>query len=188
MDQPAPDDKDWTWVLERPCGECGFAAADLPPAHADDVLRTAARTLRAALERSDARVRPAPTTWSAVEYACHVRDTCDVFRERIALVLSDDNPTFADWDQDDTALELRYAEQDPTAVAAQLDVALDGVLRQLAAVPDDAWDRPALRSNGSRFTRETLVRYFVHDPVHHAYDVTVQHRTLLAGSCAGGLG
>src|SRR5262245_58876013 len=21
--EPAPDDKDWTWVLERPCPECG---------------------------------------------------------------------------------------------------------------------------------------------------------------------
>lgn len=27
--QPAivPDDKDWTWVLERPCPECGFDTA-----------------------------------------------------------------------------------------------------------------------------------------------------------------
>ena len=32
-----PDTKDWTWVLERPCPECGFEAAahdvsDLPGA------------------------------------------------------------------------------------------------------------------------------------------------------------
>ena len=26
-----PDDKDWTWVLERPCPECGFDAATVPP-------------------------------------------------------------------------------------------------------------------------------------------------------------
>jgi hypothetical protein len=25
-----PDGKDWTWVLERPCGECGFEAASVP--------------------------------------------------------------------------------------------------------------------------------------------------------------
>ena len=24
-----PDDKDWTWVLERPCPECGFDASAL---------------------------------------------------------------------------------------------------------------------------------------------------------------
>ena len=25
----APDEKDWTWVLERPCGECGFDARSI---------------------------------------------------------------------------------------------------------------------------------------------------------------
>ena len=25
-----PDTKDWTWVLQRPCPECGFVAAELP--------------------------------------------------------------------------------------------------------------------------------------------------------------
>ena len=36
-----PDTKDWTWVLERPCPECGFEAAahdvsDLPDAPRGD--------------------------------------------------------------------------------------------------------------------------------------------------------
>jgi len=170
-DDIAADDKDWTWVVERPCPECGFAAGDMPLERAGGLLAAAVSTLRTAMDRHGARTRPAPTTWSPLEYACHVRDTCDVFRERIALVLSHDDPTFANWDQDATAREKRYADQDPQVVAAELDVALSGLLRQLTAVPDDAWDRPALRSNGSRFTLGTLVRYLVHDPVHHAHDV-----------------
>jgi hypothetical protein len=48
-------------------------------------------------------------------------------------VLSHDDPTFANWDQDVTALERRYADQDPRVVAAELDVALSGLSRQLAA-------------------------------------------------------
>jgi len=159
-------------VLERPCPECGFAAGGMPLDRAGDLLAAAVSTLRAAMDQPGARTRPVPTTWSPLEYACHVRDTCDVFRKRIALVLSHDKPTFANWDQDATAVEERYAEQDPQAVAIELHVALSGLLQQLDAVPDDAWDRPALRSNGSRFTLETLVRYLVHDPVHHAHDVS----------------
>jgi hypothetical protein len=41
-----------------------------------------------------------------------------------------------------------------------------------AAVPDDAWQRTGTRSDGARFTVESFARYFIHDPVHHLYDVT----------------
>ena len=34
------------------------------------------------------------------------------------------------------------------------------------------WERPGRRSDGARFTVETFARYFIHDPVHHLYDVT----------------
>jgi len=170
-DHVAADDKDWTWVLERTCPECGFAAGGMPLDRAAAWLESAVSTLRAALHTSGARTRPAATIWSPLEYGCHVRDTCDVARERIALVLSRDDPIFANWDQDATALEKRYADQDPQVVAAELDVALSEMLQQIAAVPGDAWNRPARRSDGSRFTLATLVRYLVHDPVHHANDV-----------------
>ncbi len=171
LDYIAADDKDWTWVLERPCPECGFDASAMPLDRAGDLLAAAVSTINAALARQDARTRPAPSTWSPLEYACHVRDTCDVFCERIALVLSHEDPTFANWDQDVTALERRYADQDPQVVTAELDLALSGLSRQLAGIPNDAWHRPALRSNGSRFTLATLIRYLVHGPVHHAHDV-----------------
>ena len=34
-----PDTKDWTWVLERPCPECGFDAVDLDRADLPHRLR-----------------------------------------------------------------------------------------------------------------------------------------------------
>ena len=170
MDRLA-DDKDWTWVLERPCPECGFDAGSMPLDQAAGLLTEAVSVLLRALEAPTAGERPRPTTWSPLEYACHVRDTCDVFRGRIALVLAVDDPTFPNWDQDATAVEERYDLQQPAAVAAELQQALDALLEELAAVPEQAWDRPALRSNGSRFTLASLVRYLVHDPVHHAHDV-----------------
>ena len=67
-----PDDKNWTWVLERACPECGFDASTFPA----------------------------------------------------------------------------------TAVAAQV------------------WGRTGIRSDGAAFTVDTFARYFLHDPVHHLWDVT----------------
>ena len=143
----------------------------MPLHQAGELLRAATDRLQMSLSRPDARTRPTPTSWSPLEYACHVRDTCEVFRGRIALVLDQDDPTFSNWDQDATAVERSYDQQDPNVVATELEQSLDALITQLDAIPDGAWDRPALRGNGSRFTLATLVRYLVHDPVHHALDV-----------------
>ena len=169
--QIEPDTKDWTWVLEQPCPECGFVAADIAPAEvADQVLETLPRW-QAVLERADAAERPTAGTWSPTEYACHVRDVFTVFGGRVDLMLEHDDPAFEDWDQDATAVEDDYAAQPPSAVAPQLDEAGRSVARTFAAVPVDAWGRTGRRSNGSAFTVATLAQYFLHDVAHHLHDV-----------------
>ena len=171
MSEITPDTKDWTWVLERPCPECGFVAADLPPTEVPRVVAESLPRWVLALARPDARVRRRPDVWSVLEYGCHVRDVFTVFAERARLMLDEDSPTFANWDQDATAVAERYAEQDPMVVTGELVAAGTEVAHAFATVPDDAWDRVGLRSNGSRFTVATLAQYFVHDLVHHLHDV-----------------
>ena len=56
--------------------------------------------------------RPAPDVWSPLEYGCHVRDVHVLFAQRLRAMLDEDEPTFANWDQDATALESDYASQD----------------------------------------------------------------------------
>ncbi len=171
MSEITPDTKDWTWVLQRPCPECGFVAADLPPT---DVSRVVAESLPRwvmALARPDARERPRPDVWSVLEYGCHVRDVFRIFDERLHLMLEQDSPTFANWDQDETAVAERYDLQEPVVVSGELVAAGREVAGTFASVPDDAWDRVGLRSNGSQFTVATLGQYFVHDLVHHLHDV-----------------
>ena len=166
-----PDTKDWTWVLERPCAECGFDPAaqgigDLPV-----LLRGTARTWSDVLARPTARERPAPGVWSDLEYGCHVRDVHRLFAQRLRLMLDEDVPTFADWDQDATALESDYPSQDPATVAVELVGAADAVADLYAGVTDDTSGRRGVRSNGSEFTVETLGGYHLHDVVHHLHDV-----------------
>ena len=33
-----PDDKDWTWVLERPCPDCGYNAREFAEANMADAV------------------------------------------------------------------------------------------------------------------------------------------------------
>lgn len=166
-----PDTKDWTWVLERPCPECAFAAPAVLPAAVVPTLEEAATVWSGVLAREDVRSRPAPDVWSALEYGCHVRDVCRVMTVRAELMLGEDAPTFPNWDQDATAVTERYAEQDPGVVREELAAAAAAAAAVFGAVDDGAWDRTGYRSNGSTFTVLTLARYFLHDVVHHLHDV-----------------
>jgi len=166
-----PDTKDWTWVLDRPCPECGFDASRVTVDRLSEVVRDNATTWEAVLTLGDAGRRPGPGVWSPLEYACHVRDVHRIFDTRLGLMLDQDEPTFANWDQDETAIEDRYAEQDPAAVSAELLEAAEAVAERYESVPPDGWERRGLRSNGSEFTVAGLGRYHLHDVVHHAWDV-----------------
>ena len=42
--QPEPDTKDWTWVLDRPCPDCGFDASSVSASDVADRLRAATRS------------------------------------------------------------------------------------------------------------------------------------------------
>jgi hypothetical protein len=166
-----PDTKNWTWVLERPCTECGFDPATIGYRDVPELVRLNAAAWPAELARPDARDRPDDATWSPLEYAAHVRDVFRVFEGRLALMLADDSPAFADWDQDATALADDYAAQRPDVVAAELVSAAESVASAFDAVPDGELGRTGLRSDGSAFTIDSLARYFVHDPLHHLHDV-----------------
>lgn len=172
MPEPiTPDTKDWTWVLERRCEECGFdprvhSLADLPA-----LLHDTAMTWSQVLRREDVRRRPAPTTWSPLEYACHIRDVHRLFAERLELMLTQDEPVFANWDQDEVAVAARYSEEDPTEVDVDLIEAAGHVAGAYSTVTAETARRRGLRSNGSEFTVETLGLYHLHDVVHHVHDV-----------------
>ncbi len=110
-----PDDKNWTWVLERACPECGFDAATVQREEMGSLIReNAAAWVRIlSLPTEQLRRRTSDDRWSPLEYACHVRDVFVLFRHRLELMLTQDNPTYPNWDQDETAIAERYNEQDP---------------------------------------------------------------------------
>ena len=167
-----PDSKDWTWVLERPCGECGFNAKDFPPSTFSQAIRVNAAQWADVLKRDDVRLRPSEDRWSALEYACHVRDVYRIFDERLRRMLEEDGPVFQNWDQDETALEERYDLQDPTIVNGELLDLATQYAERFDSVQPTQWDRPGTRSNGSRFTVSSLGTYGLHDPFHHLWDVS----------------
>jgi hypothetical protein len=172
---PEPDEKDWTWVIHEPCPDCGFDARTVEHDDVPALTRRYAAAIADAQAGAAAASRPQPAVWSPLEYACHVRDVCTLFTERLHLMLDEDDPQFANWDQDVTAVEDRYWEQRPAAVAEQLRAAAEVIADAFASVDGDQWQRPGRRSNGSLFTVDTFARYFLHDLAHHAWDIGGRH-------------
>jgi hypothetical protein len=168
---PPVDDKDWTWVITTPCPDCGFDSSSVDRLELPERIRETMRAIMATLQRPDAAQRPAPTVWSPLEYACHVRDVCHMYDMRVGRMLDEDDPLFANWDQDATALEQRYWEQDPAAVAAEGHAAAEIAATRFGRVADVQWNRPGRRSDGAVFTIDTIGRYFLHDLVHHLHDI-----------------
>jgi hypothetical protein len=164
-----PDDKDWTWILDQPCPECGADVTTLTAAEVPGALRDQVARWHSALTGPGLTVRPRPDTWSTTEYAAHVRDVYRRFGARVRLMVDEDDPVFANWDQDLTAIEDRYDLQQPEVVSVELAEAGEALAVTFEDVTD--WDRPGRRSNGSVFTILTLARYLVHDPEHHLWDV-----------------
>lgn len=166
-----PDTKNWTWVLDEACPECGFDAVAVELDRMGDLVRANVAEWAPLLSGDLVAVRPSEDRWSALEYGCHVRDVFALFDERLRLMLTEQGPQFANWDQDVTAVEQRYHEQDPAVVSRELVDAGETCAARWDGVGPDDWQRTGDRSDGSTFTVESFARYFLHDPVHHLADV-----------------
>ena len=163
---------------EQACDECGFSYASVSAAEAPAAIRAFARRYRAPLTRflpgedgdSLVRQRPDHTTWSALEYAAHVRDMFDRYRRWIGQTLAEDRPALEGPGPDEAAVERRYNQDDPVAVTEALAANAEQLAATLEAVPHDGWDRVGLRRHEERSVLFTT-RRAVHEGNHHLLDI-----------------
>ena len=165
-----PDTKDWTWVLDRPCPDCGFdpsaqSLADLPRPFHDTAMAWSGVLARADVADRPRRRRVVP---AGVRLPRPRR--ARALRPAAAADARRGRATFANWDQDATAVERDYGSQDPAAVAVEL-IEAAGTVAGVYATVTDATAARGIRSNGDEFTVETLGSYHLHDVVHHLHDV-----------------
>ncbi len=163
---------------EPDCGECGFAYTDLAAADTPAAIRAFGRRFRAPLTRflkgedGDAlvRTRPAPDTWSALEYAAHVRDVFGNYERWVVQTLAEDRPVLEGPGPDTLAAEGRYNELDPVTVADELAATAERLAATIEAVPEDGWERVGIRRDEERSVAFTA-RRAVHEGNHHLLDI-----------------
>jgi DNA segregation ATPase FtsK/SpoIIIE, S-DNA-T family len=155
------------------CEACGFDGAGYSDGELLDALRQLGGRWRRQLGAAagDLRTRPAPATWSALEYAAHSRDVTALHVYGVEQALTGQEPVFPPIPEE--VLEgaaAGYDGSDPVEVCDALSTAA-GRLAELAAEAGvDAWSR-GITVGTSRSDVRRLLEHALHDSHHHLGDV-----------------
>ena len=168
------------------CDECRFDYFGFPQWEIAPRLRALAAEHVVRLEETApaAYLRERPVEgWSALEYACHVRDVLLSQRTRIQQALVEDQPEFVPMGRDELPALLRYNEQPPAAVAAELTAAADALATLLEGLDDAGWARTGVYGYPTRELRavDWIGRHTVHELHHHLIDVDRVLQAVLEG-------
>jgi uncharacterized glyoxalase superfamily protein PhnB len=158
---------------DRRCAGCGWLPGELPARALGAQVRDEAHAfglLLAAADDDGLRTRPAPRTWSALEYGVHVRDVLNLFSERIIRTLAEHEPELGWWDHEAAIDDGMANESDVGAVVDDLGRNASKLSEALRLVDEDDWPRGATRHPGQRFTIELMARFALHEVVHHRAD------------------
>jgi DinB family protein len=160
---------------DHTCEQCGLAYLSLDVDTCLGLVAESTATLAGLLPGvSDEalRRRPAPEVWSAVEYACHVRDVLLTYAVRVHRGVVEERPAldpmYGDW----RAGRFGYAAMPLDVLLVELGAAATGFAAEVGTVPDDAWDRTVVRRPEEVRTVRWLVRQAAHECVHHLADIT----------------
>ena len=176
------------WEVPRPgwtCPECGFDFDGTDVGSTADAVRAFGRRYRPPLTRGmpgedlDAllRLRPSDDTWSALEYACHVRDVMALYEDRIGRAVTAERPQVPAMGRGLLAEERAYNAQDPVQVVEELATESARVADRLATINGGTWDRVVVR-DGEELTVAWMARNVVHEGNHHLLDIGRVLRTV----------
>ncbi|WP_231120985.1 DinB family protein [Mycobacterium colombiense] len=122
------------------------------------------------------RRRARPDVWSALEYACHLRDVLLVQRERVLAARRVNGADCASMGREERAEHDGYNEQDPFEVARQLTDAAMLFSNVLARLSADDWERTVVYhypETSERSLRWVAV-HTAHELQHHLLDIRRQ--------------
>ena len=150
-------------------------------ADAPDALRAFGKRYRIPLTRglkgedldALARAHPLEDTWSALEYACHMRDVLQIQRERLQRALVEDGFAPESMRRDERAIELNYNDQDLTTVADDIETNAEALAADIERFTDSDWNRTMTYLYPERTERKLtwVVQHTVHEGEHHLLDI-----------------
>ena len=156
------------------CEACKFDGSVYAPAQLVAAIRDLGPQWKGLLLDAgyELRLRPAPDTWSALEYAAHSRDVTALHVFGVEQALTIDEPSFPGIEGDELVQSAAegYSALDPDVVGRELDTQA-GRLADLAQESGPtAWSR-GITIGDSRSDVRRLLEHALHDSRHHLMDV-----------------
>jgi len=156
------------------CAACGFDGSQFDDRDLLDGLRSLGPAWRTLLEASgdELRDRPAPATWSSIEYAAHSRDVTALHVWAVEQALEGGEPVLPEVAGDDLieSAAATYAEADPADVADALEDQADRLADVAGHAGSATWSR-GITIGASRSDVRRLLEHGLHDSRHHLDDV-----------------
>jgi DinB family protein len=161
-------------VDHEQCAACKFDGSEYEPAALLDAIRGLGPQWRHLLLEAgdDLRLRPAPDTWSALEYAAHSRDITALHVFGVEQALTLDEPAFPEIAGDELveAASAGYASEDPETVLTELEGHAQRLAELAQASGPSSWNR-GINFGDSRSDVRLLLEHALHDSHHHLVDV-----------------
>jgi hypothetical protein len=159
------------------CDQCTFGYEDVPVGEVGGALRSFCAQFVELLSNADRgpdlRKRPAPLVWSAIEYACHVRDVLLIQGDRVILALVEHSPSFPRMYRDERAVLTGYAQEEVQDVIEEIMVASNLFAKVFDRLSPEQVKRPCIYNFPKPTERDIgwLGRHTVHETKHHLFDV-----------------
>jgi len=114
--------------------------------------------------------RPVTDAWAPVEIVCHLRDLEESFHDRLAAIVTTDEPRFATTNPNRWAADRQYLRHDAHAAVRAFARRRTETLALLRGLAAEAWSRGGwqLDSRGRRTLDEFLTLMAWHDENHLA--------------------
>jgi hypothetical protein len=109
------------------------------------------------MTRDELLAQPVAGTWATLEVVCHVCDSEQFFADRIKRTLALDRPLLMAADPVGYPEAVHYHDRDLEEELALVALTRRQVARVLKLVPDEAWQRTAVHSEGGLVTLRQLV-------------------------------
>jgi hypothetical protein len=161
-------------VSHEQCTACKFDGSRYGPEQLLEAIRDLGPQWECLLlvAGDDLRKRPAPATWSAIEYAAHSRDITALHVFGVEQALTIDEPKFPEIVGDELVetAATNYASEDPGAVGMELEEQAFKLANLAKAAGPSSWSR-GITFGSSRSDVRRLLEHALHDSRHHLVDV-----------------
>lgn len=153
----------------------------MTPAHSDliDQIHVSLAVLRRAVDGTppDRFTRvPAPGEWSALETLTHVRDVIvHVYGLRLRRLLYEDDPLFAEFDEEGYRAAMMKRGETPAALMATIAGEQEQLARLLGELPDVDWARQGRHPVYGVMSIEFLARRIGEHAIEHAAQIAAAH-------------